>query len=218
MWGYNSILVPQIHVSAMLAGYQIAPTLKIPSLDVIKPRMKRLWTRWTEISKCRDHTSSVLWSDPCKSDLIRSVLATVASCPESIKVHHRHIFDANGCRGNPELVQRIPTARSKPVKSRFSVARSDIPKTCGGGGGGGGGCLSSSASNSWLRPTPCNLVAKPEIFISGIIRGQARPFIGPGFVQGALKLLEPSPWWRCPGKRRKWRVSLWWCWSWWRGC
>ena len=133
----------------------------------------------------------MLWSDPCKSDLIRSVLATVASCPESIKVHHHHIFDANGCRGNPELVQRIPTARSKPVKSRFSVARSDIPKT--GGGGGGGGCLSSSASNSWLRPTPCNLVAKPEIFISGIIRGQARPFIGPGFVQGALKLLEPSP-------------------------
>ena len=140
----------------------------------------------------------MLWSDPCKSDLIRSVLATVASCPaESIKVHHHHIFDANGCRGNPELVQRIPTARSKPVKSRFSVARSDIPKTGGGGGGGGGGCLSSSASNSWLRPTPCNLVAKPEIFISGIIRGQARPFIGPGFVQGALKLLEPSPWWRC---------------------
>ena len=37
-----SILVPQIHVSAMMAGYQIAPTLKIPSLDVIKPRMKRL--------------------------------------------------------------------------------------------------------------------------------------------------------------------------------
>ena len=51
------------------SGPPVVPTLKIPSEGVIKPGMKRLWWRWTVISKNRDRPSAlyrrvvmVVWS------------------------------------------------------------------------------------------------------------------------------------------------------------
>ena len=41
------------------SGPPVVPTLKIPSQQVIKPGMKRLWWRWTVISKSRDRPAAV---------------------------------------------------------------------------------------------------------------------------------------------------------------